>query len=318
MGQPTTTTGTKMATRVAYGKKLAELGESHSEIVVLDADLSGSTKTSDFAKKFPQRFFNVGVAEQDLMGTSAGLALAGYTVFASTFTIFATGRAWEIVRQSIAYPKLNVKVCSTHAGITVGEDGASHQAIEDIACMRVIPGMKVLVPADAMETTQMVDFLAKDKGPAYLRLGRADVDSIFGDDFRFELGRGHILCEGTDVCFFVTGFVTKAALDAAVVLKERGISVTVVSLGSIKPIDSDLIVRMAVKHKVLFSIEEHSVIGGLGSAVAEVLSEREPRRLYRLGMQDEFGQSAPYKTLLKHYKLDADGICTSVLERWTR
>lgn len=318
MGQMTTSITSKMATRVAYGKKLAELGESHTEIVVLDADLSGSTKTSDFAKKFPERFFNVGVAEQDLMGTSAGLALAGFTVFASTFTIFATGRAWEIVRQSIAYPKLNVKVCSTHAGITVGEDGASHQAIEDIACMRVIPGMKVLVPADAMETTRMVEFLAQDRGPAYLRLGRADVDPIFGDDFRFELGRGHVLCEGNDICLFVTGYVTKAALDAATQLKAHGISTTVVSLGSIKPIDADLIVRMAARHKILFSIEEHSVIGGLGSAVAEVLSEREPRRLYRLGLQDEFGQSAPYKTLLKHYRLDADGICAAILERGIR
>lgn len=300
------------ATRSAYGNRLAELGETHPEIVVLDADLSCSTKTAVFAKKFPERFFNVGVAEQDLMATAAGLALAGKTVFASTFTMFAAGRAWEPVRQSICYPHLNVKICSSHAGITVGEDGASHQIIEDIALMRVIPGMKVLVPADGYQTMAMMDFLVQDKGPAFMRLGRANVNDVFEEGYKFELGKGHVLREGQDVCLFTTGFVTRATLDAADLLSQKGIDVTVVNLPSIKPIDEDLIVRMAQSHKVLFSVEEHNVVAGFGSAIAEVLVTKHPQKLHRLGLQDEFGQSGPGNVLLAHYKLDAEGIAGSV------
>lgn len=315
MGAQTTEPSAKIATREAYGKYLAELGKAHPEIVVVDADLSGSTKTNIFAKAFPERFFNVGVAEQNLMGVAAGLAHSGRTVFASTFTMFATGRAWEIVRQSIAYPHLNVKICSSHAGITVGEDGASHQIVEDITLMRVIPGMRVLVPADARQTVSMMDFLVKDPGPVFMRLGRAGTAPVFADDYVFELGKGAVLREGKDVCLFATGFVTRAAFDAADILAQKGISASVVNLGSIKPIDADLIVAMAKSHKILFSVEEHSVLGGLGGAVAEVLCERHPARLHRLGMQDEFGQSAPSDTLLKHYRLDAAGIAGDVLAR---
>ncbi|OVE82054.1 transketolase [bacterium K02(2017)] len=300
-------------TRKAYGLKLAELGETNPNIVVLDSDLSCSTQTHIFAKKFPERFINNGVAEQDMMGTAAGLAQSGKTVFTSTFTIFATGRAWEIVRQSICYPNFNVKICSTHAGITVGEDGASHQSIEDITLMRVIPNMKVLVPADAHQTSEMVAFLAKDNGPAFLRLGRAKTDDVFTSDYKFQLGKGDVLSEGSDICLFTTGFVTKATLDAAAQLKEKGISASVVNLGSIKPIDESLIVEMAQKHKMLFSVEEHSVIGGFGAAISEVLTSKFPQKLIRLGLQDVFGQSGTHPELLKHYKLDAQGITESVL-----
>ncbi len=315
MNEPNWKPGESVATRTAYGKALAALGKTNPKIVVVDADLSGSTKTRDFAKVFPERFFNVGVAEQDLMGTAAGLAEAGLTVFASTFTMFAAGRAWEIVRQSIAYPKMNVKVCPTHSGITVGEDGASHQAIEDIACMRVIPGMIVLVPADANQTARMTEFLAGHTGPAYMRLGRANVETIFPEDYSFTLGKGHVLKTGRDVCLFVTGFVTKAALDAADLLLKRGVAATVVNLPSLKPIDAGLIREQAGLHKVLFTVEEHSVIGGLGGAVAEVLAGIAHAPLHRLGMQDEFGQSGSAEELLAHYKLDAAGIAASVLEK---
>lgn len=315
MGAATTTNPTDMnvATRNAYGSRLALLGESHPEIVVLDADLSGSTMTKDFAKKFPERFFNCGVAEQDLMGTAAGLAHSGFTVFASTFAMFATGRAWEIVRQSICYPHLNVKVCASHAGITVGEDGASHQIIEDISLMRTIPGMTVLVPADSWQTAAMVEYLVKEhKGPAYLRLGRAKSDMVFDASYKFVPGKGSVLRDGSDVCLFATGFVTKYAQQAAEKLASQGVSASVVNIGSIKPIDADLIAAMAKKHKVLFSVEEHNVIGGLGSAISEVLTDRAPARLVRLGMQDEFGQSAPAGELIKHYRLDPDGIVASI------
>jgi len=303
-----------IATRVAYGKKLVEMGETHPEIVVLDADLSCSTKTGLFAKKFPERFINLGVAEQDLMGTAAGLAQSGLTVFASTFSIFATGRAWEIVRQSIAYPHFNVKICPTHAGITVGEDGASHQANEDITLMRVIPGMKVLVPADAYQTASMVEFMIHDQGPTFMRLGRANVNDVFESDYKFKLGKGDILQEGSDICLFTTGYVTRATWDVAKSLEAKGIHASVINLSSIKPIDEELIIKMAEKHEVLFSVEEHSVIGGFGSAIAEVLVSHLPKKLIRLGIQDEFGQSGNYKELLKHYKLDAEGILASVLE----
>lgn len=316
MSQVVTTTAENInvATRVAFGKKLVELGKTHPEVVVLDADLSCSTQTQMFAKAFPQRFINVGVSEQDLMGTAAGLSHSGKTVFVSTFAMFAAGRAWEIVRNSICYPHLNVKICPTHAGITLGEDGASHQIVEDIASMRVIPGMKVLVPADYYQTQSMMDFLVDDHGPAYLRLGRAGTQAVFGADYKFKLGAGTVLCAGKDVCLFVTGFPTGATLTAAGLLAAKGISASVVNLGSVKPIDEDLIVSMATRHKLLFSVEEHNVMAGFGSAIAEVLAERSPARLLRLGLQDEFGQSAPCQDLLRHYKLDANGIAESVLK----
>ena len=302
----------KMATREAYGVALRELAKENEKVCVVEADLSGSTKTKEFQKVAPERFFNVGVAEQDLMGTASGLAQAGMTVYASTFAMFAAGRAWEIIRQSISYPHMNVKVCPTHAGITVGEDGASHQIIEDIGLMRVIPKMKVLVPADAIQTYQMVKFMADDFGPTYLRLGRAGVKSVFPEDYKFEMGKGHILNQGEGVCLFVTGYVTRAALDSVEILKEKGVNLTVVNLPTIKPIDKDLIVKMAQTHEHLFSVEEHSVLCGLGSAISEVLTDSCPKKLTRLGLQDEFGQSGPASELLSHYKLDAKGIADSI------
>lgn len=305
--------GDKVGTRNAYGQTLAALAPLHPEIVVLDADLSGSTQTKLFAKVAPERFINCGVAEQDMMGTAAGLAHSGLTVFASTFAMFAAGRAWEIIRQSICYPHLNVKICPTHAGITVGEDGASHQMVEDIALMRVLPHMQVYVPADAWQTHAMLMHMVAHKGPVYLRMGRANAPVIFDSSYRFEPGKGHVLKQGQNVCLFVAGFPTQATLDAASLLSAKGVNPTVVNLPSIKPIDEDLIARMAGEHKVLFSVEEHSVIGGLGGAIAEVLVSRQPARLVRLGMQDEFGQSGDQNTLLKHYKLDAEGIAQSVL-----
>lgn len=303
----------EIATRDAYGNKLAQLGEKYSHIVVLDADLSGSTKTNIFAKKFPQRFFNMGVAEQGMMGTAAGLAACGKTVFVSTFAIFATGRAWEPIRQSIAYPNLNVKICASHAGLTVGEDGASHQAIEDVAVMRVIPQMKVFVPSDAVETEKILEAIVEDAGPCYVRLGRAKTPVLFDPSYSFKIGRGHVLKEGKDLCFFTHGFLTSHVLQAAEILAQKNISCTVASMASVKPIDADLIVAMAKKHRTLVSVEEHSIIGGLGSAVAEVLTDKCPHSLIRLGVNDEFGQSGSYQEVVRHYKLDAEGIANSVL-----
>lgn len=302
------------ATREAYGKKLVELGEKYPQVVVLDADLSGSTKTEGFAKKFPERFINCGVAEQDMLGTAAGLAATGKVVFASSFAIFAAGRAWEPFRQSAAYPHLNVKICATHAGITVGEDGASHQMIEDIALMRVIPGVKVFVPADGPETEKILEAVVTDEGPAYIRLSRAKSPILFDASYQFEIGKGQVIKkghgQGPKVCLFACGFETHLALQAAELLKD--ISVTVVNMASIKPLDAGLVVQMAKTHDVLFSVEEHSVIGGLGSAISEVLTDQFPKRLVRLGMQDEFGQSASHPVLLQYYKLDGQGIAESI------
>lgn len=305
----------EIATREAYGKKLVELGEKYPNIVVLDADLSCSTQTILFAKKFPERFFNAGVAEQDLMGTAAGFATCDKIVFVSTFTIFATGRAWEPFRQSIAYPHLNVKVCSTHAGLTVGEDGASHQTVEDIATMRVIPGIKVFVPADAIETKKVLDKIVEEEGPCYVRLSRAKSPVLFDDSYQFTIGRGSVLKQGSDLCFFTAGFMTHLVLEVANLLKGEGYNPTVVNLCSVKPIDEDLIIEMAKKHRFLFSVEEHSVIGGLGSAVCEVLTEKYPHQLWRIGVNDQFGQSGSYQEVLAHYGLSPQGIVESVLKK---
>lgn len=304
----------QIATREAYGKKLAELGEKYPNIVVLDADLSGSTKTDVFAKKFPNRFFNMGVAEQDLMGTAAGFAACGKIVFASTFAMFAAGRAWEPFRQSIAYTHLNVKICASHAGLTVGEDGASHQIIEDLALMRVIPGVKVFSPADAIETEKILEAIVNDPGPAYVRLCRAKTPVLFDSSYTFKIGKGSVLKEGKDICLFTNGFMTAITLEAAKLIEAKGYSVSVVNLASIKPIDADLIVAMSAKHQTLVSVEEHNIVAGFGSAIAEVLVERAPKKLIRLGLQDEFGQSASHPVLLDHYGLSPEGICASVLK----
>jgi len=298
----------QIATRDAYGKRLAELGEVYPNIVVLDADLSGSTKTAVFAKKFPHRFFNMGVAEQDMMGTAAGFALTGKVPFVSTFAMFATGRAWEIVRNSIAYPHLNVKICATHAGLTVGEDGASHQTVMDISLMRVIPGMKVLVPADAVETEQMIEAAYKTPGPVYVRLSRAKFPVIFDSNYKFEVGKAKVLTEGKDIAIIACGLLTSHALEAQKILATQGIQATVVNCSSIKPLDEKTILEVAKKTQCMITVEEHSIIGGLGSAVTECLSENHPVSVHRMGVRDQFGQSAPAEELLKAYHLMPEDI----------
>lgn len=303
----------KIATREAYGQALAELGEEIKDIVVLDADLSKSTKTSVFAKKFPERFFNMGIAEQDLMGTAAGLATCGKIPFASTFAVFATGRAFEQVRNSICYPQLNVKVAATHAGITVGEDGATHQSVEDIAIMRAIPHMTVINPADAEEARQAVRAAALYKGPVYLRFGRHPVETIFDNNYKFEIGKGVILREGKDVAIIATGVMAGEALKAAEILAKDGIEAMVVNISTIKPIDKEVIIKAAGCGAIV-TAEEHNIIGGLGSAVAEVLAETKPTPMKRIGIADEFGQSGNPDELLKLYHLTAEDIAKAAKE----
>lgn len=297
-----------IATRDAYGEALKELGGINKDIVVLDADLSGSTKTSVFAKEYPTRFFNVGIAEQNLMGTAAGLSTAGKIPFASTFAMFATGRGFEIIRNSICYPKLNVKIAATHAGLTVGEDGATHQALEDISLMRSLPNMVVLSPADAIETKQCIVKAAEHNGPVYIRLGRAKVPVIFDGSYIFEIGKGVELREGTDVTIIATGVMVEKALLAGEKLAEEGISARIINMASIKPIDEDIIIKAAKETKGIVTVEEHSIIGGLGSAVAEVVSEKYPTRVIRVGTMDTFGESGDGNLLLEKYGLNVDNI----------
>ena len=304
----------KEATRNAYGKALVSLGAENPDIVVLDADLSKSTKTVDFAKKYPQRFFNMGVAEQNLMGTAAGLAAAGKIPFASTFAIFATGRAFEQIRNSIAYPQLNVKIAATHAGITVGEDGSSHQAVEDIAVMRAVPNMTVLVPADGEETRQVIRAAASYQGPVYIRMGRLDVPLLFDGNYRFEIGKANILREGTDAAIMANGIMVAMALEAAEELGQAGISVGVVNVASVKPLDVETIVRTAQQTKAVVSAEEHNIMGGLGGALAEVLAENAPVPMVRVGIKDTFGESGRPQELLEKYGLTRDALIAAVHE----
>jgi len=296
------------ATREAYGEALRELGGRYRDIVVLDADLSKSTKTNVFAKEFPDRFFNVGIAEQNLMGTAAGLAAAGKIPFASTFAMFAAGRAFEQIRNSICYPRLNVKIAATHAGLTVGEDGASHQAIEDISLMRTLPGMTVVVPADAAETRQVIAWAAEYKGPVYIRLGRMSVPDVFGEDYRFTLGKAALLAEGADLTIIACGVMVAPARRAADELTQAGLSARVLNMATIKPIDRDAVVKAAAETGAIVTCEEHSVIGGLGSAVAEVLGESAPAPLERVGVLDTFGESGTPDALLAKYRLTAADI----------
>ena len=302
----------KKAIRNAYGEALKRLGEINKNVVVLDGDLSGSTMTKTFKSAFPERFFNMGIAEQNIMGAAAGLAIAGKIPFASTFAMFGAGRAFEIIRNSICYPKLNVKVAVTHAGISVGEDGASHQSIEDISLMRSIPNMTVIVPCDAIEAEKAVFAAAEFNGPCYLRMARPATNIITNQDTPFKIGKANVLREGKDVCIFATGIVVPEALDAAQMAEKDGISVTVVNIHTIKPIDRDIIVEMAKKHKRLFTVEEHSIIGGLGSAVSEVLTDEYPSKLTRLGMKDTFGESGTVEELMNKYKLNAASIYEAI------
>ncbi|KOR24545.1 transketolase family protein [Clostridium sp. FAM 1755] len=305
--------GVKIATREAYGKTLAKLAEENSEVVVLDADLSKSTKTADFKKVCPERFINVGIAEGNMMGIAAGLATCGKIPFASTFAMFATGRAFEQIRNSICYPNLNVKVCATHAGVTVGEDGASHQSVEDISLMRSIPNMTVICPSDAVETEAAIRSVADYNGPCYVRLGRSGV-SVINDnaEYKFEIGKGIKLREGKEATIIATGIMVDAALEAYNILAEEGIKVNVINIHTIKPIDKDIIVNAARETGVVITAEEHSIIGGLGSAVCEVLSENHPVSVLRVGIKDTFGESGKPAELLKKYELTSEDIVKAV------
>jgi len=296
------------ATRDAYGETLIELGKQRSDIVVLDADLSGSTKTGKFAKAFPERFFNLGVSEQDMIGTAAGLALAGKVPFASTFAVFGTGRVWDQIRLVVCYSNTNVKIVTTHGGITVGEDGASHQALEDIALMRVLPNMKVIVPADATETSSVIKTIADSKGPVYVRLGRSKVPHVMPDDYKFEIGKSYVFRTGRDVNIIATGIMVDIANSAARTLTEQGIDTGVINMSTIKPLDEEALFTAAKSSRVIITAEEHSVIGGLGSAVSEFLSENYPLPVRRIGVKDEFGCSGTPGELLKLYGLTADDI----------
>lgn len=297
-----------IATRDAYGEALAELGAINDKVVVLDADLSKSTKTNDFKKVYPERFFNLGIAEQNLLGTAAGFAAAGKIPFASSFAVFAVGRAYDQIRNSIAYPNLNVKIAATHAGLTVGEDGGSHQMLEDIALMRAVPNMTVIVPADGVETKQVVMAAAEHQGPVYIRLGRPKVPVLLGDDYKFEIGKGVVLKEGTDVTLIGTGIMVSKAMEAAELLAADGISAAVVNISTIKPLDNALITEMAQKTGAVVTAEEHNIYGGLGSAVAEVLVENCPVPMARVGVEDKFGESGLPDELLEKYGLTAANI----------
>lgn len=308
----------KLATRDAYGKALVKLGAENERVVVLDADLSKSTKTHDFMKNYPQRFFNMGIAEQNLLGTAAGLAAAGKIAFASTFAVFATGRAFEQIRNSIAYNKLNVKIAATHAGLTVGEDGASHQSVADIALMRALPNMTVIVPADGVETEKAIFAAAQHEGPVYLRLGRSGVPILYPADYQFQIGRASTLREGKDAAVLATGIMVAESLKAAEELAGEGIQVKVINISTIKPIDNAAIIAAAQETGALVTVEEHNIIGGLGGAVAEVLVENAPVPMERVGVRDTFGESGKPQELLDKYGLDAASIKEAVRKAISR
>lgn len=302
----------KMATREAYGKVLKELGPVMEDLVVMDADLSGSTKSGEFAKVCPDRFFNMGIAEQDLYGAAAGLALSGKTVCASTFAMFATGRAYEIIRNTIGYTGANVKICATHAGITVGEDGASHQTFEDIALMRNIPGMLVVNPSDGVSAEILLKKVLEMKGPAYVRLGRASVPVTYSEDAELEIGKGNLVKNGSDITVIATGIMVNEAIMAADRLSEEGVDVRIIDMHTIKPIDKDIIIKAAEETGAIVTAEEHSVIGGLGSAVAEVVVKECPVKMAMVGQQDVYGESGKPEDLKQKYHMTADDIVSSV------
>ncbi len=301
----------EMATREAYGLALRELGHRLDKIVVLDADLSQSTHTALFAGEFPLRFFNLGVAEADMIGTAAGLAASGYIPFASTFGVFATGRVYDQIRNSVAYTRLNVKIAASHTGLTVGEDGASHQTLEDIALMRVLPNMTVVVPADARQTFLAVEAVAKHEGPVYMRLGRPKIPMVTSPEMPFALGKAQVLREGGDLLLVATGIMVGQALQAAEILAREGLQAAVLNMHTIKPLDENLLIAMACQTGAVVTAEEHSVIGGLGGAVAEVLAENCPVPLVRVGVKDTFGESGSPEALLQKYGLTAENIAAA-------
>ncbi len=298
----------KIATREAYGNALASLGEKYTDFVVLDADLAAATKTGVFKKKYPERFFDCGIAEADMVGVAAGLAASGKTVFASSFAMFAAGRAFEQIRNSVGYPHLNVKIGATHAGISVGEDGATHQCNEDIALMRTIPGMTIVNPADGIEAAAAVEAAINTKGPFYLRFGRYAVPYLYDENYKFELGKGVKLKDGKDVTIIATGLMVHLALEAANTLAAEGIDAEVINIHTIKPLDKDMVVASAKKTGAVVTAEEHSVIGGLGGAVCETLSENAPVPVLRVGVEDRFGMSGKVPELLNEYGLTAENI----------
>ena len=301
----------KIATRESFGKALAELEDDR--IVVLDADLSSSTKTIEFEKVHPERFIQNGIAEADMIGTAAGLAASGKIPFAASFASFATGRCYDQIRASVAYPNLNVKICGTHSGITVGEDGATHQMLEDISLMRTLPNMTVICPSDDTSTKKLVNEISKYNGPTYLRLSRAKTPVIYSENEIFEIGKGKQIGEGKDATIFATGDVVTEALKAKEILNGKGIYVRVVDMYSIKPIDKDLILKCAEETKMLVSVEDHNIIGGLGSAIAETLCDEHPTKLIRMGVKDTFGKSGKPEELLKFFKIDAESIVEEVI-----
>lgn len=298
----------KKATRQSYGEALVELGKENENVVVLDADLSTATKTELFAKQFPDRFFDMGIAEANMIGTSAGLATCGKIPYASTFAMFAAGRAYDQIRNSVCYPNLNVKICATHAGVTVGEDGATHQMLEDISMMRTIPNMTVISTSDDAQTKWAVREISKIKGPVYLRLARLGTGEIYDKEQKFEIGKASQIGEGTDGTVFATGVTVEQALIAQKELKEKGINIRVVDVHTIKPIDKEMVVKCAKETKKLISIEDHNVVGGLGSAISEVLTEEYPAKLIRIGVKDTFGKSGKAKELMEYFGITAKNI----------
>ena len=298
----------KKATRQSYGEVLLELGKENKNVVVFDADLSTATKTNLFAKEFPDRFFDMGITEQNMISTAAGIATCGKIAYASTFAVFAAGRAYDQIRNSVCYPKLNVKICATHAGVTVGEDGATHQMLEDISMMRTLPNMTVISTSDDIETKWAVKEISKINGPVYLRLSRLATPVIYNEDQKFEIGKAIQIGDGTDATIFATGVTVSEALKAQEQLKEKGIDVRVVDIHTIKPIDRDIIIKCAKETKKLISIEDHNVVGGLGSAISEVLTDECPTKLIRLGINDTFGKSGNAVELMEYFGITAENI----------
>ena len=304
----------KKATRQSYGEALLELGKSNKNVVVLDADLAGATKSGIFQKGFPNRFFDMGIAEQNMMATAAGMATCGKIPFASTFAVFATGRAYDQIRNSICYPNLNVKICGSHAGVTVGEDGATHQMLEDINIMKCLPNMKVICPSDDVQTKWAVKEMAEINGPCYIRTCRLASNIIYDENQEFELGKAVQFGDGTDATVFATGICVSEALKAMEILKEKNINIRVVDMFSLKPIDRDIIINSAKETRNLISVEDHSVIGGLGSIIADVLSEEYPAKLVKMGVKDRFGESGKATVLMAKFEIDSTAIVKQVEE----
>ena len=295
-------------TRQSYGEALVELGRENKNIVVLDADLATATKTIEFAKEFPKRFFDIGIAEADMIGTAAGMATCGKIPYASTFAVFAAGRTYDQIRSSVCYPKLNVKICATHSGVTVGEDGATHQMLEDISMMRGLPNMKVFSPSDDVQTKWLIKEISKINGPCYVRLCRMSTSEIYDENQKFEIGKMVQIGDGTDATVFATGVTVSEAIKAQKELQEKGINIRVIDVHTIKPLDEEMIIKCAKETKRLISIEDHSIIGGIGTAISEVLTEKYPTKLERMGVNDTFGKSGKAEELLKYFKIDSSAI----------